>query len=278
MIADNNGIKLSILLEQNKNTYTKSDKKLYAYTKDHLDEVMYHSLTELAEICHVGEATVLRFCRKLGFNGYQDFKLAAAQELSLISRPHHDETYVEKIRSNMIDTLNDTYEVIDRETLDSVVRLIDQRKDVVIYGVGHSGISACDLKSRFMRIGKSVEVVTDPHFQMIRACSLDEESVVIAISLSGSTIDIVDAVSAAREQKATVVAITNYTKSPLTKLADHVLLTSGKENPMDGGSLVAKVSQLYVIDLLCTGLALERADEAQRMKNLTAESVSVKLY
>ncbi len=273
-----NKVKLSILLEQNRNHYTKSETRLYEYVVDNLDKVMYFSLTELAEICSVGEATILRFCRKIGFKGYQDFKLAAAQELTLVTKASGDETFVEKVKNNMVAVLSDTYAVVDEGILEKTIDVIEDSAEILVFGVGHSGITALDLQSRFLRFGKHVEVITDPHFQIMRACSVNEKTTIIAISLSGSTKDIVDAVTVAKDMGANVVAITNYVKSPLTKQSDLVLLTSGKENPMDGGSMVAKISQLYVIDLICTGFSMRRYDETKDMKNRTAEAVSAKLY
>jgi len=134
------------------------------------------------------------------------------------------------------------------------------------------------MQHRLMRIGKHTSVVTDSHFQMMRAASLNEKSVVIAISLTGGTKDIVDAVRVAKEKKARVVALTNYVKSPLTKYADHILLTSAKESPLDSGSLVSKVAQLYLVDLICTGLTMKNYEEAERVKREVSDSISGKLY
>lgn len=273
-------VKLSILMEQNKPNFTKSEHKLYEHIKINMETVMYNSLTELSELCDVGEATILRFCRKVGFGGYQDFKLAVAQELSIVKQmaSGSDDTYMERIRSNFKQVIDDTYEVIDPIALQKAIDCIKKSAEVLVYGVGHSGVTALDLQSRFLRIGKNVAVVADPHFQMMRSCSVDAQTVVIAISLTGSTKDIVDAVKKAKENHATVIAITNYTKSALTKLSDIVLMTSGKENPLDGGSMVAKVSQLFVIDMLCTGLALEGLESALMYKQEMAEAVAHKLY
>jgi len=273
-------IKLSILMEQSRPNFTKSEHKLYEHITTHLETVMYNSLTELSELCNVGEATILRFCRKIGFGGYQDFKLAVAQELSIVKQmaSGSEDTFMDRIKSNLKQVIDDTYEVNNSVALQEAISLINNSDDILIYGVGHSGITALDLQSRFVRIGKNVQVVTDPHFQMMRSCSANEKTVVIAISLSGSTKDIVDAVKKAKENHSTVIAITNYTKSALTKLADIVLLTSGKENPLDGGSMVAKVSQLFVIDMLCTGIALEGLERALKYRQETAEAVAHKLY
>lgn len=267
-------------MEQSRPNFTKSEHKLYEHITTHLETVMYNSLTELSELCNVGEATILRFCRKIGFGGYQDFKLAVAQELSIVKQmaSGSEDTFMDRIKSNLKQVIDDTYEVNNSVALQEAISLINNSDDILIYGVGHSGITALDLQSRFVRIGKNVQVVTDPHFQMMRSCSANEKTVVIAISLSGSTKDIVDAVKKAKENHSTVIAITNYTKSALTKLADIVLLTSGKENPLDGGSMVAKVSQLFVIDMLCTGIALEGLERALKYRQETAEAVAHKLY
>lgn len=135
-----------------------------------------------------------------------------------------------------------------------------------------------DMQNRLMRIGKNAIVITDSHFQVMRAASMTENTVVIAISLTGSTKDIVDAVSASRDSGATIIALTSYTKSPLTKFADLVLLSSAKESPLDSGSLVSKISQLFLIDLICTGLTMRNVKEAQAMKLKISENTSSKLY
>lgn len=271
--------KLSIVMEQFKPNYTKAEIKLYEYIQEHMETVMYNSLTELSETCSVGEATILRFCRKIGYKGYQDFKLAAAQELSLIqSKQVNEDTFMNRIRINMQKVIEDTYESMNENSIDAAVKWMDESDDIIVYGVGHSGVTALDFQSRLMRVGKNVQVVTDPHFQVMRSCSVNEKSLIIAISLTGSTKDIVDAVSIAKERQAKVIAITSYVRSPLTKYSDTVLLTSGKESPLDGGSMVGKVSQLFVIDTLCTGLIMKNMEHSQTIKKEAAEVVASKLY
>lgn len=134
------------------------------------------------------------------------------------------------------------------------------------------------MQNRLMRIGKHVDVVTDTHFQVMRATSLHENSVVIAISLTGSTKDIVHTVKIAKEKKATVIVLTNYVKSPLTKYADYILLTSVKESPLDSGSLVAKITQLYLIDLICTGITMKNYELAEKVKMEISENIGSKPY
>ncbi|WP_142825905.1 MurR/RpiR family transcriptional regulator [Planococcus soli] len=272
------GPKPSILMEQHKHTFTKSENKIYDYILTHPNKVLYHSLTELSEFSGVAEATVLRFFRKLGFKGFQDFKFLFAQEVPPTNNSLQDESFVHRIRNSIVQAIEDSSEVVDMDTLEECIKAIDGSQDVVIFGIGSSGIAGLDMQNRLMRIGKHVNAITDSHFQIMRASSLNEKSVVIAISLTGSTKDIVDAVKLAKEKNATVIALTNYVKSPLTKYADFVLLSSAKESPLDSGSLVSKIAQLYLIDLICTGLTMNNVQDAESVKREITEHIAGKLY
>ncbi|MGH2317048.1 MurR/RpiR family transcriptional regulator [Planococcus sp. SE5232] len=272
------GPKPSLLMEQHKHTFTKSENKIYDYILAHPDKVLYHSLTELSELSGVAEATVLRFFRKLGFKGFQDFKFLFAQEVPPANHSLQDESFVHRIRNSIVQAIEDSSEVVDMDTLEKSIQAIDAAQDVVIFGIGSSGIAGLDMQNRLMRIGKHVSAITDSHFQIMRASSLTEQSVVIAISLTGSTKDIVDAVKLAKEKNATVIALTNYVKSPLTKYADFVLLSSAKESPLDSGSLVSKIAQLYLIDLICTGLTMNNVKDAESVKREITEHIAGKLY
>ncbi|MBU9722351.1 MULTISPECIES: MurR/RpiR family transcriptional regulator [Bacillaceae] len=274
----NNLVKPSITMEQYKPNFTKSENKIYDYIQTNNQQVLYHSLTELSEASGVAEATVLRFFRKLGFKGFQDFKFLFAQEVTVQGSNDNDETYMEKIKKNMVQAIEDSYDIVDMDILQQCVDLIEGSSDVVLFGIGSSGIAALDMQTRLMRIGKQVSVITDPHFQTMRTASMNEKTVVIAISLTGSTKDVVDSVAYAKEKNASVVALTNYVKSPLTKYSDYVLLSSAKENPLDSGSLVSKVTQLFLIDLICTGLTIKNYDKAEKIKRDVSDNIASKLY
>lgn len=273
-----NARKPSILMEQYKPTFTKSELKIYDYIQVHPDQVLYCSLTELSEACEVAEATILRFFRKLQLKGFQEFKLLFAQEVSSASQDNSGETYIGKIKNSAIQAISDSSEIVSKKSLDEAIERIASSNDVVLFGIGSSGIAGLDMHNRLMRIGKNVEVITDSHFQVMRAASMTNNTVVVAISLTGSTKDIVDAVRAAKENGAIIIALTSYAKSPLTKFADVVLLSSAKESPLDSGSLVSKISQLYLIDLVCTGLAMKNVEEAKSIKMKISENTSSKLY
>ncbi|OJV62776.1 MAG: hypothetical protein BGO41_00125 [Clostridiales bacterium 38-18] len=270
--------KPSLLMIQASREFTKSEVKIYDFIKEQLDRVIYLSLTELSEKCGVGDATILRFCRKIGYNGYQDFKLAIAQERSFDKELSNDSHFTARLLRNTQMALEDTLNLIEESVLTRVLNLIHQTADITIFGVGHSATTAYDLQSKLMRVGKQTFAYSDAHFQLMRASNMSSNSLVIAISITGSTKDIVDASRLAKEKGARVVAITSYKRSPLTEVADFVLQTSGKENPLDGGSMEGKISQLFMVDVICTGLSLLDLEHAKKCKEAASEAVTNKLY
>ncbi|GGF81183.1 RpiR family transcriptional regulator [Paenibacillus albidus] len=269
------------------NTYypsmTKSEQKVAKCVLAHPDNLIYLSVTELADFAGTGETTVMRFCRKIGFKGYQDFKLMLAQGLPKRQQAQQEGgegegDYATHLYASMTGVLQSSLGMLDREQLEQAVDCIDGARHVQFFGVGSSGITALDAKNRFLRIGRRVEAIADSHIQSMLAVTMGEGDVAFGISVSGSTLDTNDMLMKAKQNGAKVIAMTNYAKSPIASLADIVLLTAGKESPLEGGSLGAKISQLFIIDLLCEGLARRHAEETKKMKELTARAVIDRIY
>ncbi|RXJ02182.1 MurR/RpiR family transcriptional regulator [Anaerobacillus alkaliphilus] len=262
---------------------TKSEQKVASIVLQQMEKVIYYSVTDLADAAEVGDATVLRFCRKIGLKGYQEFKLAIAKDLTVTSqedengngKPTSLPMSIAQYTKNAID---ETINFLDEAVLEKIIQLLDQAKSVHFFGVGTSGITALDAKNRFLRIGRRVDAIIDPHIQAMTAATLGHGDIVVGMSVSGSTKDTIDALELAKENGATVVAITFYARSPITKTADFVLISGGKESPLEGGSLAAKISQLFIIDILCTGLALRDKNFSLDMKQKTAQAVVGKIY
>lgn len=265
---------------------TRSEQKVASCVLSRSVDMIYLSVTELAEIAGTGETTVLRFCRKIGFKGYQDFKLSMAQtqshrKLEAASNPERPEdegTVTRTVYTSMLHILHSSMGLVDAGQLEQAVLSLDEAKYIQFFGVGASGITALDAKNRFLRIGRRAEAVADGHIQSMMAVSMGAGDVAVGISASGSTLDTNDMLHKAKQNGATVIAITNYTKSPITAIADIVLLTAGKEAPLEGGSIGAKISQLFIIDLICEGLARRQKEHTKRMKEKTARAVIERSY
>src|SRR5699024_563463 len=213
--------------------------------------------------------------------GYQEFRLNIAKNLSE-SESHYEDSksnsLIETISRNTINGLEETASMIDENDLKQAINLLNQAKSIHFFGVGTSGITALDAKTRFLRIGKQTDVIIDSHLQAMSASTLSKGDVVVALSISGSTRDTLESLEIAKKNGAEIIAITYYTRSPITQFADIVLTGGTKESPLEGGSLIAKISQLFVVDLLCTGLALLDKEESLTMKEKTAKAVVNKIY
>ena len=251
---------------------SKQEKKVADYIFEKKGQISYQSLQEIAKQIKVGEATIVRFVKKIGFNGFQDLKLHIAKEdFPIIETGYED--YIDNIQANINSAITNTKSLIDRKHLDKSISAIGKCERLFFYGVGASGIVARELQNKFLRFGKAGTAYTDSHFQIMNAAITTSRDVIIAISLSGSTNDIIESLEVAKNNKAKIIAITNHILSPVAQFADYVLLTAGRETLLDGGSLIAKISQLYVADILCTGYALKNKEEALKMKHNTAQAV-----
>ena len=234
---------------------SKSEKKVADYVMLEKGNIIYETLLEISKKINVGEATILRFVKKVGFNGFQDLKLQIAKEDKPVNDSYH-ENYIDSITANMIKTIENTKTVLDISSLNNSIRLINDSKRIFFFGVGSSGLAAGEAQIRFLSMGKVGMAITDSRFQTMYSFLIGEDDVIIALSLSGRTKEIIETIKIAKARKIKVIAITNYALSPLAQLSDCLLLTAGKENLVDGGSLISKISQLYVIELLCAGYAL----------------------
>lgn len=274
-----------LLLESHLKSLTKAEQKVGNYILKHAEQVIYYAVTELAERADVGETTVLRLCRKLKFKGFQDFKLALAQDLVKPIAHLHSEiveedtaaTLIHKVISSHIAVLEHTRELLYGEQLQQAAELIVQAESVYFFGVGSSGLTAAQAAHSFLRIGKRSYAREDSHFQAIDAGMMSANMVAIGLSISGSTKDTLEHLQIAKQAGAKVVAITSNASSPITKLADLTLLMVSRETPMQGSSMTAKISQLAIIDILNVAVALRMQEVALATRERTAKAITEKM-
>jgi DNA-binding MurR/RpiR family transcriptional regulator len=248
--------------------------------------VVYVTLTDLAEKAEVGETSVLRLCRKIGFRGYQDFKLSLAQDLAVPSKYVHsgidesDELSViaKKITMENMKTIESTLNLLDTVQMEKAIEAISRARKIYFFGVGSSAHTALDGKYRFMRLGFDTEAITDPHIMAMSATLMRKEDVVFAVSTSGSTKDIVDAIRIAKMQNVFFICLTSHLRSPLTQHADVVLLSKSSETPLQGGAFSSKISQIHVLDILSTVTAIRYKEKSYGALDKTSKAVIDKIY
>jgi len=142
-----------------------------------------------------------------------------------------------------------------------------------VYGVGASGLIALDLQQKLHRIGRVAFAWTDPHLALTSAALLTEGDVAVAISHSGTTQDTVDLLALADRNGATTVAVTNFPRSPLAELGDHVLTTAARETTFRSGAMASRLAQLTVIDCVFVGVAQRTYQETRAALDATYAAV-----
>jgi DNA-binding MurR/RpiR family transcriptional regulator len=264
---------------------TPSAKRISDYVLAHSSEVTKLSIAELSQVANVGEATIIRFCRTLGFKGFQEFKMELAIELSSLNQQEKSildtdvtlqddaELIGQKLHKTINNVLAETLNLLNFDTLEKVAKQIKSAKAVYFFGVGSSGITAEDAKNKFMRIGFNVDALTNNHFMYMKASLLQKGDLAVGISHSGSSKETTKALQLAKDAGADTVAITHNPRSAITEFSDFVLVNGNRQGKLQGDSIGTKISQLFVLDLVYALLVNEDAESAKENKIKTTNAL-----
>ncbi|NMS88791.1 MurR/RpiR family transcriptional regulator [Clostridioides difficile] len=264
---------------------TKSDKLLIAYIKENIEDVFYKPISQIAKESNIGEATITRFVKKMNFNGLQDFKVTLAQEISTMNKKNiinkniqNDEPALDtakKLLSSNITTLENTVEIINSTDVHNCARLIINAKKVYFIGIGYSGIIAQDSNYKFMRIGLNCVSFDSSHTMIMMSSIMEEGDLIVAISHSGETEEIIKTVKLARDNNAKIISITENKNSELKDISDvHLSYVSG-ETVLETGSISSKLAQFFIIDLVYTQVVKELSNEAIERKIKTTNAIKL---
>ncbi|GEL15852.1 MurR/RpiR family transcriptional regulator [Pediococcus cellicola] len=253
---------------------TKSEKKVADYILSSGEKIINQTLTDIKKSTGVGDATIIRFCQKLDYQGFSDLKIAIAKvAFEKGSDEEAPDSYTALVGSRLINAIKSTIQLINTKELNKGIELIRNSKRIFIFGVGASGVTAVDMASRFLREGIQAEAITDSHYQAQNASLMTSEDLIIAFSLSGRTKDTFDSCRIAKANGAKIIVITNHLLSPIAKKGDAVLQTTVEELLMNGGSLSGKISQLCICDLLITGYTITYHINSLKIREQVLRSV-----
>lgn len=261
------------------NSLSDSEKLVADYILKRPDDVIHYSITEFAMHCGTSEATIYRLCRKIGFDGYQQFKIALARELSVPSEENVSleeisdfQSFVKYIIEEDISLLQETLKLIRSDEIQKAVEAILKADRVLLFGVGRSAAIAQDGSLRFSLLGIHASSYSDPHAQVMIAAGLTDSDVVIGISHSGMIRDIVKSMEVSKNNGAITIAITAGINSPITQVSDIVLYcAAGKEQV--GSFFDSRVVEFGMIDILYRSLILTKKEKLNPHLNHLYENV-----
>ncbi|RLL46979.1 MurR/RpiR family transcriptional regulator [Oceanobacillus piezotolerans] len=280
MGATNGGL---IMLKEMENRLPPSEQKIAQYILENPEESISLTALALGEKSQTSSAAVIRLCKSLGLSGFQELKIRVAGDLQERSRnEYHDiepnegfQTIINKVTANTIQTLKETGDILSEKCLEEAVRVVSHAKSCIFFGVGASYLAAKDAEQKFLRINKNVYSFSDIHQAATVIANKGPEDVVIGISFSGNTEEVVKLLQLAKEKSIPTISITKYGSSKVNNLADIQLYTSAaKEAMMRSGATSSRIAQLHVIDILFMSLASAEYEETVKHLEETREAIS----
>ncbi|QCR35973.1 MurR/RpiR family transcriptional regulator [Nissabacter sp. SGAir0207] len=262
---------------------SKSERKVAEVILASPQTAIHSSIATLARLAEVSEPTVNRFCRRLNTKGFPDFKLHLAQSLAngtpYVNRNVEEadsvDAYTDKIFESVMASLDHVKTTLDIAAINRAVDLLTQAKKISFFGLGASAAVAHDAMNKFFRFNIPVVYFDDIVMQRMSCMNSSEGDVVVLISHTGRTKSLVELAQLARENDATVIALTSR-DTPLAREATLPLLLDVPEDTDVYMPMVSRIAQLTLIDVLATGFTLRRGarfrDNLKRVKEALKES------
>jgi DNA-binding MurR/RpiR family transcriptional regulator len=246
------------------------------------------SITELAERAGTSAASVTRFCRMIGYSGYSPLRVSIAEDVGRggaqaawiadIGRSFGPHDPPDEIRRALLNThvlsLQTTAGLLDLPTAIRVAEAIVRSRQVDVYGVGGSALTALETEARLYRIGINVHTWAEVHNGLTSAAILDHKCVAIGISNTGRTDETIQMLTVAKASGAHTVAITGNPDSPLARIADDVLIAASPDGYLQPADLSARHCQLFVVDLLYLLVAQSNFDRTTRLLAASGAAVA----
>jgi DNA-binding MurR/RpiR family transcriptional regulator len=263
-----------------------AEQRVADFILKYAEELIYLTVTELAERTQTSESTVVRLCQKIGYKGYQEFKIMLARDLvgptetvyQQIDPGDSLETLKAKIFQANAQALKDTIEVLSDAELSRAVDALSQARRVEIYGIGGSAPLALDAYHKFMKLGLGTVWLNDSDLMAMSSSLLGPGDVVLGISHTGASRDVCDAMENAQKSGATTICITHQATSPITKVSHVKLFTAAKETAFGSDATSSRIAQLTIIDTLYAGIANRDYEHAFSRIQKTREASAGKRY
>jgi RpiR family carbohydrate utilization transcriptional regulator len=225
-------------------------------------------MARLSELCDVSDPTIMRFCRRFGFQGYQDFKLNLAQSLvpaapfayEPIVRDDSIQNVVRKTALNSLNAVQRLLEDLNPLEVEAGAKLLHSASWVGIYASGISEITGFDAEHKFQRLGLRCAALIGRKKQWLHAENARPNEVALIFSQSGHTKQMVDIATASRARGARVLSIT-AADSPLSQVSDLLIAVLPYEHTEVMTPLASRLNHHLVVNMLVTAIAMTSGSE-----------------
>lgn len=258
-----------------RSNFTMSENEIAQYILNNTEQIVTSTISAVAQNTHTSEASINRFCKKLGFKGFIGFKTALAQESFYNSLKQQntieDNTTVASVTRDYRHMLISTSAMLDEDIVNRAVENIKQAGMIYIFSTSSTELVAKDLENKFYAVGIAAKAVTDATSMRILAANARKNDLVFAISPTILDKDVYAAVQICKEYKATIISITSYDSMALNDLVDIKFITTDKIIAQNSISISNNLIFLYVIDVLYA--ALLKSDRILMQKKLNTDAI-----
>lgn len=228
------------------------------------------SISALAARCGVSETVIIRLYRKLGYDGFHQFKIDIAQSLTEtaperlgnLAAGDSTETIKRKVFAVTRQALEESVDSVDSREVDRAREALTMANRVVVVAFGGSSSVGFDLVHKLLKLGIIGTLYTDPHMQVMSATLMGPGDALVAISHSGNSRDIVEVLECARKNGAATILITGFPHSPAAKVAEVCLVAVSRETEYQTDSMTSRIVQLAVVDTLFVSIIFAQKETA----------------
>ncbi len=234
------------IIESVYDTFTDSEKIAADFFINNL-EVKDLSASKIANRLHISVASLTRFAKKCGYSGYRQFRYEYSTNIDTQTNIQRELT--KKVLSDYEEILGKTYSLINEEQIESIIDMLVSAEKVFFYGIGSSGLVAEEMKSRFMRIGLFCDAFTDPDLMKMNSALVDENCLVIALSISSNSPGLNISLEQAYKNQAKTILFTANNKKEIRKYCDQVILVATSKNLSYGNRITPQFPLLVMVDI-----------------------------
>ncbi|MFT8322824.1 MAG: MurR/RpiR family transcriptional regulator [Bacillus sp. (in: firmicutes)] len=259
-----------------------SERKIAEYILEHPHDIVKSTVSELGNLANTSGAAVVRLCKSLGLNGFQDLKVRIAGDLIKtevngyrdIDQGESIYSIVEKTTNNSIQSLKDTEEIINYEELTLAIKQLMEADTIHFFGIGASHIIALDASQKFLRINKNATAFLDTHLVATLIANAKDTDIVFGISHSGETSEVIKIMSLAKNRGIKTISLTKYGQSTVASLGDIKLYTSySAEATFRSAATSSRLAQLHMLDILFLNIATAQYDKSIDYIDNTREAI-----
>lgn len=252
------------------NSFSDKEKDIANYIMQYGDKIKNTNITDLAKEIGTSGATITRFAKKIGCESFVDMKIKLSSNRVEVVDENEDEifSYAYQYYNEVIER---TKALIDKEAIFKAVNEIKKARNIYIHGVGSSGLTGTEMMHRLLRMGFNVHSIPDSHMMIINSSIVKKDDLVIGISISGETEEVVHSLRKAKENEATTISITSFEGSSLSKHSDIEFIVYNPKFVDRSKFINSQFSAMYLLDLI--SMVLLKDEELREKMQITINAI-----